>query len=179
MKTFRIALAALCVLSLAGCIDSAAPILKDSKALFGPTLKLQLYTLHNGFAADPERVDYAWDGALYAPVPGGAKGYDAFSVHPFKAGTFIIQSRPAGNPRKTEYAVLRKLTDGVFQVIPIDEADASKKTRAVYCGKANGAACRVETRGQLFAFARATAARPKDKGGLVIRLPDDADRKDK
>jgi hypothetical protein len=173
VKTLRVALAALCVLSLAGCIDSAAPILKDSKALFGPTLKLQLYTLHGGFAADPERVDYKWDGALYAPVPGGAKGYDAFSVHPFKAGTFIIQSRPTGNPGRTEYAIMRKLAGGVFQVSPIDEADASKKIRAAYCSKANGAACRIETRDQLFAFARATAARPKDKGGLVIRLPDD------
>jgi hypothetical protein len=173
VKTLRVALAALCVFSLAGCIDSAAPILKESKALFGPTLKLQLYTLHGGFAADPERVDYKWDGALYAPVPGGAKGYDAFSVHPFKAGTFIIQSRPTGNPGRIEYAVIRKLADGVFQVNPIDEVDAGKKTRAAYCGKANGAACRIETRGQLFAFARGTAARPRDKGGLVIRLPED------
>jgi hypothetical protein len=100
VRTLRVALAALCALSLVGCIDSAAPILKESKALFGPTLKLQLYTLHGGFMADPERADYKWDGVLYAPVPGGAKGYDAFSVHPFKAGTFIIQTvRRAIPPR--------------------------------------------------------------------------------
>jgi hypothetical protein len=34
-------------------------------------------------------------------------------------------------------------------------------------------ACRIETREQLFAFARATAARRKTDGGLAIRLPDD------
>jgi hypothetical protein len=36
----------------------------------------------------------------------------------------------------------------------------------------DGAACRIETRDQLFAFARATAARKKDNGGLAIRLED-------
>ena len=77
--------------------------------------------------------------------------------------------------RITEYALLHKLAEGVYQVIAIDEADADEPTRAAYCGKGDKtdpSPCRIATRDQLFAFARATAARRKTDGGLVIRLPD-------
>jgi len=35
--------------------------------------------------------------------------------------------------------------------------------------------CRIVTRKQLFVFARATAARHKDEGGLVLRLANDSE----
>jgi hypothetical protein len=75
----------------------------------------------------------------------------------------------------TEYAVMRKLTEGVYLVTVIDEADADEQTRAAHCGKGekNDRSCRITTREQLFAFARATAARQKNDGGLAIRLRDD------
>jgi len=75
--------------------------------------------------------------------------------------------------------VLHKLAEGVYQVIAIDEADADEPTRAAYCGKGDKtdpSPCRIENRDQLFAFARATAARQKTEGGLVIRLPEDPER---
>ena len=40
---------------LSGCIDSADPILADSQPLFGPHLKLQLYSLRKGYAHEPNR----------------------------------------------------------------------------------------------------------------------------
>jgi hypothetical protein len=64
------------------------------------------------------------------------------------------------------------LTDGVFQAIAIDEDDAAAPTRAAYCKRVDESHCRIETRRQLFAFARATAARRKGEGGLVLRLAD-------
>ena len=57
-------------------------------------------------------------------------------------------------------------------MIAVDEADADEAARAANCKHPEGAACRVETREQLFAFARATAAKHGDEGGLVLRLPD-------
>ncbi|MEI9803885.1 MAG: hypothetical protein WDN48_04715 [Pseudolabrys sp.] len=86
---------------------------------------------------------------------------------------------PAKRVRITEYALLHKIADGVFQVLPIDEEDADEPTRVAYCGKGepnDPSPCRIQTRDQLFAFARATAARRKDDGGLVIRLPDGSDK---
>jgi hypothetical protein len=176
VKHLRGFLAAICTLSLAGCIDSSKPIVTDAQPVFGPRLKLQLFTLRDGFAHDPERVTYAWNGTHYARTGGGMRDVRAFSLVPFEAGDFIIQAVPANRARGTEYALLRKIADAVFQVIAIDEADADEPTRAALCKHTNGAACRIETRDQLFAFARATAARKKDSGGLAIRLEDNAER---
>ena len=93
----------------------------------------------------------------------------AFSVHPFEAGDYIIQEVPVKRPRITEYALLHKLADGVYMVWPIDESDADEPTRAAYCGSPTGTACRIETREQLFAFARATAARNKQTAAGAAR----------
>ncbi len=171
----RSAIAALCAFSLSGCIDSASPILTDSQQLFGPRATFQLYGLRKGFAVEPERVTFAWDGARYGRTSGGLKDVHAFSVHPFEAGDYIVQSTPVKNPRMTEYAVMHRLTDGVYRVDVIDEDDADAPTRAAHCGKGekNDRSCRIETRDELFAFARATAARKRDDGGLAIRISED------
>lgn len=175
--TIRAMLAGLCTLTLSACIDSSGPILTDAQPAFGPRLNLRLYTLRKGFADEPEKVNFAWNGALYARAGGsGLKDVSAISVHPFEAGDYILESLPVKQPQLTEYALLHKLASGVYLVIAIDEADADEPTRAQYCKHPGNAACRIETREQLFAFARATAARQKDEGGLVLRLSDGPQR---
>jgi hypothetical protein len=169
----RAAAAMLCALLLAACVDSSGPILPDAQAVFGPRLKLQLYSLRQGYAHDPERATYTWNGALYAKAGGGTHDVAAFSAHPFESGDYLIQSVPANKAQKTEYALLRKLAEGAYLVIAVDEADADDATRTAFCKHDGGAACRIATRDQLFAFARATAARQKTDGGLAIRLPDE------
>ena len=181
MKSFIVhaAFAALCALSLSGCINSSDPILADAQAVFGPRLRLQLFTLREGYAREPERVNYKWNGALYAYAGGGMRDVKGFSVHPFEAGDYIIQETPVRRGGSIEYAILHKLAEGLYQVIAIDEADADKPTRVAHCSKGTGTAsspCLVKTKDQLFAFARATAARKRSDGGLVIRLPDEPER---
>jgi hypothetical protein len=165
------ALIALAALSLAGCIDSAGPILTDSRPLLGQTLRLQLYTLDKGLAVDPDQATYTWDGKRYVHSGGGGlKDVSAFTVHEFDGGDYIVQDVPTEHPQINEYALVRKLSDGVYFVRAIDEDDADAKTRADHCGHAGKAACRISTREQLFAFARATAAKRYQNGGLAIRL---------
>ena len=123
---------------------------------------MQLYSLRKGYASDPEQASFTWDGKLYAHAGGGMSDVSAFSVHPFEDGDFIIQEVPAKRPHITEYALMRQLADGVYQVRAIDEDDADEATRAAHCGKGDKtdpSSCRIKTREQLFAFARATAAR--------------------
>jgi hypothetical protein len=173
---------ALCGLALSGCIDSSSPILSDAQPVFGKQLKLQLYGLRQDYAIEPQQVTFTWNGALYAHSGGGLREAAAFAAFPFEGGDYIIQEVPAKHPRITEYALLHKLADAVYQVIVIDETDADEPTRAAYCGKgtiADPSACRIETREQLFAFARATAARSHSDGGLVIRLPDGSEKKER
>jgi hypothetical protein len=97
----------------------------------------------------------------------------AFTVHPFEANSYIIQSAAAKRPHIVEYAVAHKLAEGVYQVIAIDQDYANRATRARNCKRADDSHCRVMTRKQLFVFARATAARHKGEGGLVLRLAND------
>lgn len=170
----RAAGAALLAMSLSGCIDSAGPVLRDAQPLFGERLHLQFYTLRKGFAEEPEQATFKWDGARYAHADGAMSDVSAFTVHPLKDGVFIIQSVPANHPKIVEYAVMHKLTTGVYQVIGIDEDDAGARARAANCKRVEDSRCRVETREQLYVFARATAARRKGEGGLVIRLADEA-----
>jgi hypothetical protein len=176
----RASLAAFCALTLAGCVDSVGPILPDSQAVFGPRLHLQFYTLSKGYARDPEQANFSWNGARYAHAGGGLRDVAAFTVHPFEAGDFIIQEVPAKRPHTQEYALLHRVADGVYLVQAVDEEDADAATRTAYCGKGNNndpSPCRIKTREQLIAFARATAARRKQDGALAIRLPDGAERR--
>lgn len=169
----RAAAAAFCALSLSGCVDSAGPILPDAKALFGERLRLQFYTLHKGFADEPDQASFKWDGARYIHAGGGMSDVAAFTAHPFEANSYIIQSAAAKRPHIFEYAVAHKLAEGVYQVIAIDEDDANRATRERNCKQTNDSHCRVVTRKQLFVFARATATRHTDEGGLVLRLAND------
>jgi hypothetical protein len=169
---FRAAFVALCGLVLTGCIDSSGPILTDAQPILGPRLNLQLYSLREGHAHDPERASFAWNGKLYVRSGGDMKDVSSFTVHPFEAGDSIIQSSQLRHPQIAEYALMRKLAEGVYQVIAIDEDDADEPTRTAQCKHPGGTACRIETREQLFTFARATAAKRKTDGGLAIQLDD-------
>lgn len=169
-RSFAIA-AACCALALAGCIDSTDPILTDAKPVLGQRLNLQFYTLGDGVASEPSQEQFAWNGTLYVHS-GGADTVDAFSAYPFEAGDFLIQSAPGKAPQKIEYALLHKLADGVFLARVIDEQDADAATRTKLCVISDKFSCHITTREQLLAFARATAARKHENGGLVLRLPD-------
>jgi hypothetical protein len=169
--SLRAAASALLALSLAGCIDSAGPILTDAQPLLGQTLRLQLYTLDKGYAVDPDQAVYTWDGKHYVHSGGGGlKDVSAFTVHEFEGGDYIAQDVPTEHPQINEYGLVRKLADGVYLVRAIDEEDADATTRAAHCNHAGKAACRISTREQLFAFARATAAKRYQTGGLAIRI---------
>jgi hypothetical protein len=108
---------------------------------------------------------------------GRASDVSGFTIHSFEGDDFIVQTVPTKHDEATEFALAHKLAEGVWQVVPVDEADADAATRDAMCKKSTPATCTIETRDQLFAFARATAARRKDDGGLAIRLPDAPERK--
>jgi len=166
--------------ALAGCVDSSEPILTDSQQLFGSRLRVQFFTLRDGHARDPERAVFVWRDGRYVHAGGGMRDVAAFSVNPFENGDSVIQESSRKRPGISEYAVLHKLADGVYQVLAIDEEDADAQTRAAHCGKGtprDPAACRIKTREQLFAFARATAARRKQDGGLALVLPAETEHK--
>jgi hypothetical protein len=164
--------AILCALTLAGCVDSSGPLLSDAQPLFGEQVRLQFYSLRKGFVDEPEQATYKWERGAYQRTSGGMTDIGSFSVHHLARDTFVVQSAAAKRPGMFEYAVARRLVDGVYQVIAIDEADAGKLTRTRYCRRTSDSSCRIQTRNQLYAFARATAEQRRGQGGLVLRLAD-------
>ena len=168
----RVTAALLFIWSLSGCVDSSGPLLPDAQPVFGQQLRLQFYSLRKGIADEPEQAAYKWDRGAYQRTSGGMTDISSFSVHPLARDMFIVQSATTKRPGIFEYATARRLADGVYQVIGIDEADAGRLTRARYCKRSSDSSCRVETRNQLYAFARATAERKRGQGGLVLRLAD-------
>ena len=74
-------------------------------------------------------------------------------MHPFEGSNATIQSTPADPKRNIEYALVHKLLDGVFHMLPIDETDATETVRAANCRKTKDSSCSIKTRKHLLALA--------------------------
>jgi hypothetical protein len=161
--------ALLMLLGLGGCVDSAAPLLSGAQPVLGPTVRIHGYSLVEGRASGPEVANFRWDGAQYRAVGRPTFDVAAFTAVPLGGNDLIVQSRSSRPQVKgIEYALARKLADGAYLVAAIDEADADDATRAKFCVKSAASSCRLESSEAVLAFARATAARPDQKGSLAV-----------
>ena len=151
---------------LTGCITSNAPLLTDAEPLLGERPLLQFYSLHDGTAQGPSTETFRWRDGRYEPTGGTATDIGPFTLHAFEGDAMIAQSLQPGRP--TEYALVRKLADGAYFAVAIDEHDADEATRASYCASDLDRSCRVETRDAVLAFARAAAVKPPAAGGLAL-----------
>jgi hypothetical protein len=155
---------------LANCIESTQPLLGDARPLLGDRLRFQLYALRDGAAHDPIAATFVWRDGRYVLTSGNGEGFGDITIHAFEGPELIVQSIRPGLP--TEYAIARKLADGTYLVVAIDETDADESTRNRFCGKESGASCRVAAPDAIVAFARATAAKLHTTGGLAVLLAD-------
>ena len=155
---------------LANCIDSAQPVLTDAHPVLGERLWLALYALYEGAAHDPITATFVWRHDRYALISGSGEGFGDIRIHTLDDQDLIVQSIRPGVA--TEYAIARKLAEGTYLVIPIDETDADEATRNRFCHREIVASCRVATDEAVVAFARATAANPHSTGGLAVLLAD-------
>jgi hypothetical protein len=165
--------ALLCAAPLAGCIDSAQPILTDAQPLLGDRLHLQFYSVRDDGAHEPMEATFVWRGGRYVATSITGMGVDIgdFTLHVFEGTDLIVQSVRPNKP--TEYAIARKLAAATYLVVAIDETYADDATRGSFCSSGPGIACRVATSEAVIAFARATAAKPLASGGLAVLLADD------
>jgi hypothetical protein len=161
------------LLLLAGCVDSAAPLLTGAQPMFGPTVRIHGYSFTEGRATGLTVGNFRWDGAQYRVVGRATFDVAAFTAVPLAGHDLIIQSRSSRPQVKAiEYALARKLADGVYSLAAIDEVDADEATRDKFCAKHAGSACRLETSEALLAFARVTAAKPDPRRTLAIIVGD-------
>ena len=161
------------LLLLAGCVDSASPLLTGAQPMFGPTVRIHGYSFTERRASGPEIGNFRWDGAQYRVVGRATFDVAAFTAVPLAGDDLIVQTRSSRRQVKAiEYALARKLADGVYSLAVIDEADADEETRAKFCTKRAGSSCRLETSEAALAIARATAAKPDPKHSLALIVGD-------
>jgi hypothetical protein len=154
-------------LTLSGCISSNRPILGDAKAILGERGQIHIFNARESGPGAHSVVTFRWTGGRYV-LSGRSIGVSDFTVHPFEGRDLIVQSRSARAPHPIEYALARKLATGVYMVQPISEDDADDAARQRFCSNATDASCRIETPEQLFVFARATAEKELENGGIAV-----------
>src|SRR5262249_37485323 len=123
-------------LALAGCVDSAEPLIGDTRPLFGPEVRLHLYALSETKATGPTIAIYRWKDAAYRAVNRTDLEVAAFAAAPLAGNDLIIQSW-SSNPKikGIEYAVARKLAANVYLIGAIDEEDSDAAMRAKLCAQ--------------------------------------------
>ena len=164
------ALLALATCALAGCVTSTTPILDDPKAILGDRIQVHLFTPAKDGARKHSTATFDWVGARYLPR-GSSSDFTEFSIHAYEGRDLIIQSRASRRGGPFEYGLARRIAEGAYLVIPISEEDADEPARERFCTKTSGASCRITTPEQLFVFARATAAKDEESGGIAVILP--------
>jgi hypothetical protein len=157
-------------LALAGCVTSTGPVLRDSKPLIGVRGTIHGYSIREGAAHDPKAAQFEWERDRYR-VRGRRADFSEFTAHPFEGRDFILQARSKRGARQIEYALARRVADGVYFIVPIDEADAEDDDRIKFCTKTKDSFCRISSPEQLVVFARKTADKTADGGGLAVIVP--------
>ena len=113
---------------LTGCISSDGPILTEAQPLLGKEPHIRFYVLRDGTAREPSAETFRWQDGRYVPIGGNAKDIGLFTLHAFEGSDLIVQSLRAGKP--VEYGVARKLADGVYLLIAVDEAMPTQRRKA-------------------------------------------------
>jgi hypothetical protein len=156
--------------ALAGCISSTAPVLSDAGAILGERGQMHLFGAITDGTRDHKLASFRWSGSRYV-LSGSGIGISDFTAHAFEGRDLIVQARGARAPHPIEYAIARRVADGVYLLGAIDENDADDTTRERFCTKALDASCHISTPEQLTVFAHATAAKELDGGVIAVVIP--------
>jgi hypothetical protein len=147
---------------LSACVQSEKPLLAGSKPLLGTRFQLTLYQdFAEGKPRSVKASVFRWNGDHYALVSGDSSGVQYFVVQTFDSGNLLIEA----NEHDHVYLLGRKLANGTYGVVPIDQDDVDEATRDRTCVTRNPVICTIQTRRQLDVFVRAAAAK---KRGTVM-----------
>ena len=158
--------------SLASCVVSEKPLIGNAKPMLGPRFTVQLFrNFSDGRAHDLKTSVFEWKGGAYVNTGGSTMDLPRFVAQPL-SDDFIIQSSNVGQKLFT-YWIGRKVTDGAYLVIPLDEERLPGGARGAPCQKDSPVGfCVVETIAQLDEVARATARNPVKNGQVAIIVED-------
>jgi len=152
---FPAALILFVAFALSACVQSKKPLLAGSKPLLGAQFQLNLYQdFIEGKALSVKTSVFRWNDTRYSLVSGDSTGEKYFVVYPFGSNDLLIE---ATYENDNVYLLARKLANGTYRILPIDQNDVDEATRIRTCVTRNPIICIVETRRQLDTFVRAAA----------------------
>jgi len=108
------------------CISSTGPVLSDAK----PVLRRARpdsasLPCPKGRQRIPAWLSFQWSGSRYL-VRGKSIGYSEFTAYPYEGRDSIVQGTTQRAPSHVEYGVARKLANGVYLLVAINEDDADE-----------------------------------------------------
>lgn len=154
---------------LCSCVASEKPLVSETKPVVGQQFTAELFrSFSEGEAHEVRKATFQWQDGAYLNDGTGATDVARFVVQPLQGDDSIIQSTDVGG-KIFRYWIGRKLTDGAYLIVPVDEANVDAAARDAACAKGQPAGiCIVRTRDQLLALAYATADRPVKNAEIAI-----------
>ncbi len=118
-----LAAAVTAALALSACVESQVPLLTNAQPLLGQQFEVHLYeNFVDGKAGDFHTAAYQCKENNYVRGSGLARDAKRFVAQALAVNDFLLQ--PTDSKNLFNYWIGRKLSVGVYLIIPLDEADA-------------------------------------------------------
>jgi hypothetical protein len=152
---------------LAACVQSKTPLLSGTKPMLGEQFQLNLFEdFSDGRAATVKTAVFRWSATHYVLASGDPpSGVKSFVAEPLDASTFLIE---ASDDKVYAYLLGRKLAEGTYRILPVDEKYLDKAAQTRLCATLNSETCTVATRRQLDTFVRASIGKTIAYTMLVV-----------
>ena len=174
LKTIGIAM--IC-LSLGSCVVSEKPLIVGAKPILGAHVSAVLFRDYkDGQGYSAQGSSFRWEDGFY--VRAGADGDKVvkFAAEPLQGEDFILErtqdDRGANGRQVYAYFLGRRVAEGAYVGVPLDEDALSPAYRKTVCGDLEpGIFCNVASREQVEAIANATAKRALRDPSVVVLTP--------
>jgi hypothetical protein len=141
------ALVLLAGLLLAACVQSKTPLLTGGKPVLGDQFQLNLFDDFTDGKADTVRTAvFRWNASGYVLVSGDLLDVKYLVAQPLDDGNALLQ---LSNEKDHVYLLSRKLAEGTYRILPVNEKDLDAAAQKQNCVTMKGEICTIATRQQL------------------------------
>ncbi len=161
----KLGVVALLAGGLGSCVISDKPLIVGSKPFLGERFDAVLFEdFTDGAGYSSQKVGYRWMDGLYVRGSAPGKRMVKFAAEPLAGADLLIErtqdDAAAGQAKLFTYFIARKVADGAYLVVPLNENDLSPNERDGICGKDQPEGfCAIKDHDQLLTSARATAGK--------------------
>jgi hypothetical protein len=172
MRVCQTLLALVLTALLGGCIEveSERPLLEGARPVHGPWSVYSFQRLERGRVVSPRAVEMSlvvWDDGGYRLVSESQGAVRAVTFHPLEPNLVVVQGQEGGGFFSRPvfvYAIARRQMDGVWALVPVGAPPGGRG-----CAQGTQGRCRLTSRADLVAAARATATQV-DQGSATGAL---------